>query len=166
MKKAVIFSLIVAFVLGIPGCNDNENLSNASSSLENNIQNGEVLNQTEEKNWSEQDIIAMFSSIAKEEWVYEECVVIPDYASDRVGAVLFQDNTRGTSDVAFFNSEGYFQQCGTHAELADKPNFTYLGDGAVTFKLKAGNGTTYNHTLTISIDGDSVNFKAEDVLDK
>lgn len=108
----------------------------------------------------------MFSSIAKEEWVYEECVVIPDYASDRVGAVLFQDNTRGTSDVAFFDSEGYFQQCGTHAELADKPNFTYLGDGAVTFKLKAGNGTTYNHTLTISIDGDSVNFKAEDVLDK
>ena len=68
----------------------------------------------------------MFSSIAKEEWVYEECVVIPDYASDRVGAVLFQDNTRGTSDVAFFDSEGYFQQCGTHAELADKPNFTYV----------------------------------------
>ena len=91
MKKVVIFFLIVTFILGITGCDNNENLSNASSSLENNIQNGEVLNQTEEKNWSEQDIIAMFSSIAKEEWVYEECVVIPDYASDRVGAVLFQD---------------------------------------------------------------------------
>ena len=60
MKKVVIFFLIVTFILGITGCDNNENLSNASSSLENNIQNGEVLNQTEEKNWSEQDIIAMF----------------------------------------------------------------------------------------------------------
>lgn len=52
MKKVVILFLIVTFILGITGCN-NKNLSNASSSLENNIQNGEVLNQTEEKNWSE-----------------------------------------------------------------------------------------------------------------
>lgn len=120
------------------------------------------LYQEKKLDWSEQDMIDMFSDIRKEEWIYKECVVIPDDASGRVGAVLFQDNTHGTSNVAFFDCEGGFQQCGTYAELAEEPNFTYLGDGAVTFQLKAENGMTYHHTLTISMDGENVSFKAED----
>lgn len=165
MKKTIIFVLMAICIWGISGCGNNDK-SSETSSLQNNTQNEEVLNQLEEKSWSEQDIITMFSNIEKEEWVYKECVVISDYASGRVGAVLFQDNARGTSNVAFFDSEGYSQQCGTYAELADEPNFTYLGDGTVTFMLKTENGMLYNYTLTIFIDGNYVSFKTEDDLVK
>ena len=50
--------------------------------------------------------------------------------------------------------------------MSDEPDFQYLGDGAVTFKLETEDGTIYNYTLTISIDGGNVNFKAEDNLPK
>ena len=42
----------------------------------------------------------------------------------------------------------------------------YLGDGAVTFKQETEDGRIYHYTLTISIDGSNVNFKAEDNLPK
>ena len=116
------------------------------------------------KTWSEQDIASMFSDIAEEEWEYVDGIQMPDHASGRIGSVLFRDNTQGTSNVAFFDSQGYSQQCGTDAELAVEPDFTYLGNGAVTFKLKTEDGVTYNYTLTISVDGENVYFKAEDDL--
>ena len=122
--------------------------------------------QQEEKTWSEQDLRSMFSNITRTDPEYIDCVLMPDHASDRVGAVLFRNNTHGTSNVAFFDADGYFQQCGTYAQTADEPNFTYLGDGAVTFQLKAEDNTVYNYTLTLSIEGNGVYFKAEDNLYK
>ena len=122
--------------------------------------------QQEEKTWSEQDLRSMFSNITRTDLEYIDCVLMPDHASDRVGAVLFRNNTHGTSNVAFFDADGYFQQCGTYAQTADEPNFTYLGDGAVTFQLKAEDNTVYNYTLTLSIEGNGVYFKAEDNLYK
>ena len=132
----------------------------------NRTENTENTIQKEEESWSEQDIIDMFYNSRETEWIYKACVVIPDFASDRVGAVLFWDRGQGTSQVAFFDSEGYFQQCGVYAEMVAEPEFTYLGDGTVTFKLKAENGKTYNYMLTISIEGNCVNFEATDDLVK
>ncbi len=125
-----------------------------------------VSNPNEDKNWSEQDITSMFSRAQEADWEYIDCVLIPDHASDRIGAVLFWNNMNKTSNVAFFDANGYYQQCGTYGKMPAEPDFTYLGDGAVTFKLEAENGTIYNYTLTISIDGNNVNFIAEDDLPK
>lgn len=77
---------------------------------------------------------------------------------------FFWNSTNKTSNVAFFDGDGYFQQSGIYAKAADEPNFTYLGDGAVTYQLKHEDGIVYNYTLTISIDGGGVNFKAESDL--
>ena len=55
---------------------------------------------------------------------------------------------------------------GRYARMSDEPDFQYLGGGAVTFKLETEDGIIYNYTITISIDGSNVNFKAEDDLPK
>lgn len=97
----------------------------------------------------------------KSDWQYIDCVLTPDYASDRIGAVLFWDDAKGTSSVAFFDADGYYQQCGVYAKISSDPDFTYLGDGSVTYKLEKEDGAAYNCTLAISIDGDNVQFKVE-----
>ena len=59
-----------------------------------------------------------------------------------------------------------YTHLGTYARMSDEPDFQYLGGGAVTFKLETEDGIIYNYTITISIDGSNVNFKAEDDLPK
>ena len=82
----------------------------------------------------------------------------------RVGAVLFWDSQKETTNVAFFDAEGDYQQCGTYAKTAAEPGFTYLGEGTVTFRLETEEGAIYSYTLTLSIDGGDVTFKAQDDL--
>lgn len=159
MKKIYLFLLISLCITGIFACNNQEHSSDPATNMQKTIQQ-------EEKTWSEQDLRSMFSNITRTDLEYIDCVLMPDHASNRVGAVLFRNNTHGTSNVAFFDADGYFQQCGTYAQTADEPNFTYLGDGAVTFQLKAEDNTVYNYTLTLSIEGNGVYFKAEDNLYK
>ena len=108
----------------------------------------------------------MFSQGKKAAWEYVDCVLISDHASDCVGAVLFRDNQEETSNVAFFHADEAYQQCGTGVKLFANLDFTYLGDGTVTFKLVAEDGINYNHTLTISVDDNHVSFKAEDAFPK
>lgn len=76
-----------------------------------------VSNPKEDKNWSEQDITSMFSRAQEADWEYIDCVLIPDYAGDRIGAVLFWNNKNKTSNVAFFDANGRYQQCGTSAKI-------------------------------------------------
>ena len=159
MKKIYFFLLISLCITGIFACNNQEHSSDPATNMQKTIQQ-------EEKTWSEHDLRSMFSNITRTDLEYIDCVLMPDHASNRVGAVLFRNNTHGTSNVAFFDADGYFQQCGTYAQTADEPNFTYLGDGAVTFQLKAEDNTVYNYTLTLSIEGNGVYFKAEDDLYK
>ena len=159
MKKIYLFLLISLCITGIFACNNQEHSSDPATNMQKTIQQ-------EEKTWSEQDLRSMFSNITRTDLEYIDCVLMPDHASNRVGAVLFRNNTHGTSNVAFFDADGYFKQCGTYAQTADEPNFTYLGDGAVTFQLKAEDNTVYNYTLTLSIEGNGVYFKAEDNLYK
>ena len=159
MKKIYFFLLISLCITGIFACNNQDHSSDPATNMQKTIQQ-------EEKTWSEHDLRSMFSNITRTDLEYIDCVLMPDHASNRVGAVLFRNNTHGTSNVAFFDADGYFQQCGTYAQTADEPNFTYLGDGAVTFQLKAEDNTVYNYTLTLSIEGNGVYFKAEDNLYK
>lgn len=159
MKKIYFFLLISLCITGIFACNNQEHSSYPATNMQKTIQQ-------EEKTWSEHDLRSMFSNITRTDLEYIDCVLMPDHASNRVGAALFRNNTHGTSNVAFFDADGYFQQCGTYAQTADEPNFTYLGDGAVTFQLKAEDNTVYNYTLTLSIEGNGVYFKAEDNLYK
>ena len=128
--------------------------------------NTDISNLNGGKIWSEQDIVSMFSLVQETDWEYIDCVLIPDHASDRVGAVLFRNDKEQTSNVAFFDADGYFQQYGTYARMSDEPDFQYLGGGAVTFRLETEDGIIYNYTITISIDDSNVNFKAEDDLPK
>ena len=166
MKRALIFILITVCILGMSACGSNDAMPETSDPGSNSDQITDTSNLNGEKIWSEQDIASMFSLVQEKDWEYIDCVLIPDHASDRIGAVLFRNNKEQTSNVAFFDADGYFQSCGTYARLSDEPDFQYLGDGAVTFKLETEDGTIYNYTLTISIDGSNVNFKAEDNLPK
>lgn len=166
MKRALLFIFMTVCVLGMSACSSKDAMPETSDSASNPVQNTDISNLNGGKIWSEQDIVSMFSLVQETDWEYIDCVLIPDHASDRVGAVLFRNDKEQTSNVAFFDADGYFQQYGTYARMSDEPDFQYLGGGAVTFKLETEDGIIYNYTITISIDDSNVNFKAEDDLPK
>lgn len=95
---------------------------------------------------------------------YIDCVLVADKASDRVGAVLFRDPDEETTNVAFYDEDGFANQCGVYAKPAPDSDFEYLGDGKVTFQLETEDGVVYRHALTISVDGSDVFFVSEDDL--
>jgi len=144
MKRMVTFIVMVICAFGMVGCIGHEN----------------------SKEWSEQEILTMFENTKAENWDIIDCVLIPDNAYDMVGAVLFFDDEKETTNVAFLDKDGYYQQCGTYAKSAAEADFLYLGNGTVSYKLTTDEDVVYNYVLTISIDGNSVHFKAEDDLMK
>lgn len=135
MKKLVSVFMAVIFIFGIVGCSSN---------------------------LSTKEIVEMFENSKEENWDMLDCIIMHDNAYDMVGAVLFWDKEEETTNVAFFDSDGHYQHCGTSAKTPDQAGFSYLGNGAVSFNLIKDDNTVYNYTLEISIDGDNVHFKAED----
>lgn len=110
----------------------------------------------EEKTWTKQDITDMFYNMEHSDKLkYIDSVVMPDRFLDRIGAVLFEDAVKGTVEIVFFYEDGSAQQCGFsfHAKAADAPVFTYLGNGALLFKLETEEHTISTCTLTIDADG-------------
>ena len=164
MKRALAFILLIVCVLELFGCGNKDAMPQTSDPVSEPIQNADTGNRNEEKIWSKQDVVSMFSRVKKSDWEYIDCVLIPDHASDRIGAVLFWDNQKQTSNVAFFGADGYFQQCGTRAKVSAEPEFTYLGNGKVTFQLETENAAVYSFAVTILIDGSNVNFEVENDL--
>ena len=162
MKKITLFFLLSLFCFAMTGCGDHG--SDIPGSHEKNVEIADHTDPIQERNWSEQEILSMFTDCRENGWEYIDCVLIPDYAYDRVGAVLFRNTNQGTCDVAFFNSQGHFQKCGVYALPAEHPEFFYLGDGAVSFQMKTENGQVYLHTLTLSIQENQVQFKTRDDL--
>ena len=163
MRRMLALVLAVVCALGIAACGSEEK-AEVVGIVYHSPQNGDGDTANEKESWSKEEIMAMFSRVKEAEWEYADCVVFPDRASGRIGAVLFTDEEKGTSDVAFFDAEGYCQRCGTYAKAAAEPALTYLGDGAVTFKLQTEDGVIYDYTVTISINDSTVYFKAEDNL--
>jgi len=163
MKKFCIAVLIFICAVGMVAC-ENQNSSQDITLVTESIEESTL--QKEEKIWSEQEIIDMFyrANGQENEYEYIACTLISDHASDRIGAVLFKDNEDGTIKVAFFDEQGYSQQCGIHAKVAEDPTFTYLGDGAVTFKLETEEQIIYNCTISITVDGNKTEFVITDDL--
>ena len=163
MKRIFVLLLAIACIFAASGCKSGSTMTETSTYTSNDTVSEATLytSNPSMNDWSEQDITAMFTQVKKSDWQYIDCVLIPDHASDRIGAVLFWDDAKGTSSVAFFDADGYYQQCGVYAKISSDPDFTYLGDGSVTYKLEKEDGATYNCTLAISTDGDNVQFKVE-----
>ena len=59
------------------------------------------------------------------------------------------------------DAAGNMQHCGVEAELADSSEFTYLGNGEVTFKVCSKDGTSYTQKISFSVDEEKVNFVSE-----
>lgn len=164
MKRLLIFILTTILILGMFGCSCKDVAPKDSATACNPVQDSDTGNLPKERSWSKQDIISMFSRIHETDCEYIDCVLVSDYASDRIGAVLFWNDREQTSNVAFFDTDGHFHQCGIFAKMSAEPGLTYLGNGAVSFQLEKEDSTLYDCTLTISVDGSDVNFKVETTL--
>ena len=165
MRKFYIIVLILIYAIGLIACG-NQNMSQNMPEAGEEVEENTI--QKEEKVWSEEEIIEMFmanrTDSQNREYQYIDCVLIQDYVSDHVGAVLFKDAEDGATNVAFFDEHGYSQQCGIYAEVADEPDFTYLGDGTVTFKLETDEQIIYNCSISISVGGNTTAFEILDDL--
>ena len=157
MKKISIIFLMMIYSIGTVACG-NKNVLQDIEVANTEIEKSTL--QKEEKNWSKQDIADMFYNMTNGEIgiEYLDCVLIPDYASERIGAVLFENTQDGTTEVAFFDVNGYAQQCGIYAKAAETPELTYIGDGTVTFKLEMDEDIIYNCTVSISVEGGNTKF--------
>ena len=149
MKKMAIWVTLFVLILGLAGCGvENE----APLPVQQSIQAAAA------KEWTVQEINSMFDSAKKQNWEFVDSLLIADHASGRVGAVLFWDDEKETSNVAFFDGEGFYQQSGIYGKTAEDPAFSYLGNGTVTFQIIADDGITYMCSLSIEIEGADVNF--------
>ena len=165
MKKVRIVLFLFLYTISITACTNKE-VSQAPSSPEYDIET--TTSHDEESIWREQDIMNMYYSMTNGEIgvEYLDCVLMPDNAGGRIGAVLFEDTKEGTTNIAFFNAEGYSQQCGVYAKVADAPDLTYLGEGVVTFKLVTDEHIVYNCNISIAVDDSDVEFVITDDLQK
>ena len=66
--------------------------------------------------------------------------------------------------MRFFDETGYSYCAGPVAKAAEDPGFTYLGDGAVTFRLQTDDGTVYDYTLRLAVSDTGANWTASDSL--
>lgn len=111
------------------------------------------------KTWSEAEIITMFESVKEnKDWQYVDCAVVTDQAYEQVGVVLFWNAKNETSDLAFFDAEGYYQTCGIQAKICDESQLTYEGNGVVTVPLISEDENVSSYQISISIDGENVHF--------
>lgn len=170
MKRIFIFLFSLACMVVMYSCGNSNTMAGSAGPLREPeqkaattepIQNTVFNAAEEEKVFSQEDILSLFSSRKEPEWQYISCVLIPDHAADRIGAVLFWDSEEETSNVAFFDPDGYYQECGVHAKVIPERGFTYLGNGAVAFFAEEKDGKAAQYTITLSIEGSDVNFKVK-----
>lgn len=117
------------------------------------------------KEWTTQEIAELFKIKADADCTLVTCTGMFDFAYDRVGVILYTDSKEGYIHVAFMGAEGNMQHCGVEAELADSLEFTYWGNGEVTFKVCSKDGTSYTQKISFSVDEERVNFVSEAIED-
>lgn len=107
------------------------------------------------KVWTQEEIRSLFASSAREtDWELIACQAVSDLASGRVGTVLFTDREQNAW-VAFLDEDGVCQRCGTSSPLASEPEFAYLGNGTVSFRLQPpGEGPKLCRITFTSENGD------------
>ena len=160
---SLVLLMITCLILAL-GCGNKDDMQKTSDMSSDSHSESAYQYSEEKENGDEQDIMSMFFEKKETNWEYIDCALIPDGASGRVGAVLFWNSEQKRSGVAFFDPQGNDQKCEIDAKVAAEPHFTYLGEGAVSFKMETDQGEIYNYTLTLSIDGSHVHFKGEDDL--
>lgn len=162
MKKGLACLIAVIAIAGMAGCNSRRVPGPPSSTVSTHAQRTASSQTAAEKVWTESEILSLFDSTQQEDWRILDCVLVPDFAYDRVGVVLFWDDKEETTNLAFMDAEGVYQKVGVSAKPYAEPNFTYRGNGAVTFQLEAEDGSPYTYKMTFSMEGDGMNFKAEE----
>lgn len=164
MKKSGVLFLSFICALLMSACGKEESL--LAESVSDNSPSAESV-PSEDGIRSEEKIVSMFENMNQDGSLeYIDCVPVSDKAGDRIGAVLFWNPDKETTNVAFFAADGTAQQCAIAAKTASNPDFEYLGDGKVMFQMETESGVLYHQTITISIDGSSVRFISEDDLQK
>ena len=156
MRRIIIFALLLAGIGGMTAC--------SAKGTETPIQSTQT-GETSEKSWTEQDILEQYDCVKEKSWQEADCVVFPDRSCGHIGAVLFWDDERQTSNTVYFGADGSYQQCGTEAKLAAEPNLTYLGAGTVTYGLQTEDGTEYHYTVTITSEDGNEYCTVKDDLD-
>ena len=68
--------------------------------------------------------------------------------------------------IAMYAEKKYeLEEVRVEAELLDSPEFTYLGNGEVTFKVSSKEGENYTQKISFSADEEGVNFVSEAIED-
>ena len=94
-----------------------------------------------------------------------DCEVISDGAAERAGAVLLKDADTGMAEVAFMDMEGYFKKIGLSARPAPEPEFTYMGNGVVTFRLLTDEGESYTSEIVFTKKDNEIKYVRKDSMD-
>lgn len=119
-------------------------------------------NEQDKTEWSLQEIESLFLDNAEPEWKLIKRVSVYDFAYGRVGVVLYTtENDTEYVNVAFMDEEGIMSQCGIEAVLDEKTEFTYHGNGEVTFNVCSKDGVKYKQKIVFSKYDDEVNFVSE-----
>lgn len=157
--------LVLTFSLS--GCT--KKMADTISTTEINGQDMEVdfSESNENKVWTEEEIKSKFSDRFNQDKHLEivDYEVVSDNAYERIGAVLLKDRDTGAAEVAFIDNEGDFQKLGISAELAPEPEFTYIGNGVVSFKLLTVEGTLYTCEVSFTKENDEIKFVVKEVFD-
>ncbi len=165
MRKLALLLLLALVPMMFGGCiMANEIDDVATTEVVSGVAADDTAEQ-EEKVWTEQDVRQLFAGRQAYDESIIECVVADDGAYERVGVVLFAKENDEVTYLGFMDAEGFYAVCGTYAKLADKPNLTYLGDGAVTFGVQTDEGKPYliKASYSRSDDGMETNFVFEDL---
>lgn len=165
MKRIFALFLSALLALALAGCGGETTSASESAptAAPPASEQSESANQSETaRTWTEEEVLELYEAGREDTWEMIDCVTFSDQASGLVGAVLFRNGDARTAGVAFLGADGSCRMGGTDAQLTDEPEFEYLGDGAVSFKVKGENGKIYDHTMSITIEGNNVTFKSVD----
>ena len=161
MKRLFVFILALSCLLTISACNAKERLKDFSATTSKNVSNIKETDLTASNDWTEQKVIEMFRNTMDDSWNIIDCVLLHDNAYDRIGALLYWDSEKETTNVAFLDATGFSKSCGVYAKTSSNAQFTYLGNGEVTFVLELQNEQIYNCKITLLVDGNNVNFTVD-----
>jgi hypothetical protein len=162
MKRLISLFLSAFLIATLSSCgaeNNTSDTSNSSDSYAETTQDAAVSTNPADKEWTEEEIASLFASRAESDWNLIDCVCVSDRVFDRIGVVMFVDET-SCARLAFMDAEGYYSLCGIE-QVSAPSNLTYCGNGVVTFSAKAEDGTMYEYKVTYSKseDGRDTNFK-------
>lgn len=171
MKKRTVFILLTLLLLTLSACKKQPEPAMATQTSPAQTEPAEEpapeapaeLEPEPEKERSQADIRRMYEAIKEPGWEFLDCLVAPDKANSCVGAALYWNGEASTL-VRFFDETGYSYCAGPVAKAAEDPGFTYLGDGAVTFRLQTDDRTVYDYTLRLAVSDTGANWTASDSL--